>query len=328
MQINIPEDIEGSFYDGQLHVGVKENCFQPSSPLRHISELSQILEEGETNKEILCLYTVGGPDHRVTYLSLQMALICLLLRHDKDMLIAVRTPPHNSWKNPSERIMSILNQGLQCVGLMRQKCLEEIEKKMNNASSMKDIVRKRQRNTSIAPVKDERNFSSIEFKRHFFQNFDAVTEDEVVDLFSEMMKIDASVAKSDTTQQKVNGKAAFLQFLKTHCLQRQYTFSIKTCDDISCTVCLPPRLNNDVFSMLSHLPDPVPNGDHYKSFADIYGSMTSECHLPSLHEKEAKGHKILFNPSAKNTGILLICEECIKPRLIHSQRKLKADKII
>jgi hypothetical protein len=99
----------------------------------------------------------------------------------------------------------------------------------------------------------------------------------------------------------------------------------------SCTVCLPPRLNNGVFLTLSHLPDPVPYGDHYKSFDDIYGSTTSECHLPSLHEKEAKGHKIPFNPSAqtaKNTGILMICEECIKPRLIHSQRKLKADEII
>ena len=135
MQINIPEDIEGSFYVGQIHAGVKENCFQPSSPLRHISELSKILEEGETNKEILCLYTDGGPDHRVTYLSVQMAMICLFLRHDKDMLIAVRSPP----QNPPERIMPILNQGLQCVGLMRQKYPEEIEKKLKNASSMKEI---------------------------------------------------------------------------------------------------------------------------------------------------------------------------------------------
>ena len=158
----------------------------------------------------------------------------------------------------------------------------------------------------------------MNLKGIFFKTFDAATEDEVVDLFSEMMKIDASVAKSDTTQEKVKGKAAFLQFLKTHCLQRQYMFSVKKCDDISCTVCLPPRLNNDVFSTLSHLPDPVPNGDHYKSFNDIYGSTASEYHLPSLHEKEAKGHKIPFNPSAqtaKNTVILLICEECINPDL-------------
>ena len=98
MLINIPDDIEGTFYDGQIHVGVKENCFQPSSSLRHITELSKILEQEEKSKEILCLYTDGGPDNRLTYLSVQMALICLFLKLDKDMLIAVRTPPKNSWK--------------------------------------------------------------------------------------------------------------------------------------------------------------------------------------------------------------------------------------
>ena len=35
------------------------------------------------------------------------------------MVVAVRTPPHGSWKGPAERIMSILNMRLQTVGLMR-----------------------------------------------------------------------------------------------------------------------------------------------------------------------------------------------------------------
>ena len=138
MLINIPDDIEGTFYDSQIHIGVKENCFQPS--FRHITELSKILEQDEKSKEILCLYTDGGSDHRLTYLSVQMALICLFLKLDKDMLIAVRTPPKNScWKNPPERAMSILNQGLQCIWLMHQKCAEHIEDELKNALAMKEI---------------------------------------------------------------------------------------------------------------------------------------------------------------------------------------------
>ena len=35
------------------------------------------------------------------------------------MVMAVQTLPYNSWKDPAERIMSILNRGLQAVGLMR-----------------------------------------------------------------------------------------------------------------------------------------------------------------------------------------------------------------
>ena len=90
--LDLPESIDGSFYRGQVYVGVKENSFEPSSPLRHNTELSSILNKRGLKKEILCLYTGGGPDHRLTYLSVQLSLICLFLRHDYDMLIAVRTP--------------------------------------------------------------------------------------------------------------------------------------------------------------------------------------------------------------------------------------------
>ena len=76
-------------------------------------------------------------------------------------------------------------------------------------------------------------------------------------------------------------------------------FTVKKCDDISCPVSLPPRLSNEVFSPLSHLLDPVPNGDHYQTFEELNGSVTTESHLPSLREKEAKGHKIPFSPSAQ-----------------------------
>ena len=59
--------IEGSFYRGQVYVGIKENCFEPSSPIRHMAELtllnSQALSTREQRKEILCLYTDGGPYH-------------------------------------------------------------------------------------------------------------------------------------------------------------------------------------------------------------------------------------------------------------------------
>ena len=46
-------------------------------------ELSNILDKSTNNKEVLCLYTDGGPDHRVTYLSVQMAIICLFLSQQR-----------------------------------------------------------------------------------------------------------------------------------------------------------------------------------------------------------------------------------------------------
>lgn len=62
------------------------------------------------------MYTDGGPDHRLTYVSVQLSLIAIFLELDLDVLIAARTAPNYSWANPVERIMSIINLGLQCVG--------------------------------------------------------------------------------------------------------------------------------------------------------------------------------------------------------------------
>ena len=32
---DIPEDIDGSFHNGEVHFGLKENCFEPSPANRH-----------------------------------------------------------------------------------------------------------------------------------------------------------------------------------------------------------------------------------------------------------------------------------------------------
>ena len=45
------------------------------------------------DKPIMMLYSDGGPDHRVNYVSVQLSLIAPWKMHDLDALIAVRTPP-------------------------------------------------------------------------------------------------------------------------------------------------------------------------------------------------------------------------------------------
>ena len=77
--VTFPESIQGSWYDGQVCIILKEAAFQPSSPMRHGTELNSWLhvtiEIGD--KSILFLYTDGGPDHDVTYVSTQLSLIAL-----------------------------------------------------------------------------------------------------------------------------------------------------------------------------------------------------------------------------------------------------------
>ena len=89
---------------------------------------------------MMFVYTDGGPDHLVNFLSLQLTYICLFLVHDFDYLVAVHTPPYNLWKNPAEQVMSELNLALQAVGMMREKlATASLEKVLESCNSMKDI---------------------------------------------------------------------------------------------------------------------------------------------------------------------------------------------
>lgn len=140
LQCTIPGSLDQSFYRGKVYVGVKDAIFEPSSPIRHATELYSILKSLEENpKPILLIYSDGGPDHNLTFLSIQISYICLFLQLDLDMLSAVRTPPYHSWKNPVERIMSIINIALQSVGLMRQSMPQNLENLMKANNSMKSI---------------------------------------------------------------------------------------------------------------------------------------------------------------------------------------------
>ena len=74
------------------------------------------------------MYTNGGPDHRVNYLSMKLALIALFRELKLDLHITLRTAPSNSWANPVERIISIVNIRLQGVGIMRRKMSDDFER--------------------------------------------------------------------------------------------------------------------------------------------------------------------------------------------------------
>ena len=103
--IDVPQTIEHSFYHGKVFVSYKDTLFQPSSAIRHTTEFYSAIQTyyaSNTIPPILCIYTDGGPDHRTTFGSVQISLLCLFLCGNFDILIALRTAPHHSWANPAE----------------------------------------------------------------------------------------------------------------------------------------------------------------------------------------------------------------------------------
>ena len=115
----IPEQVDKSFFGGNVFVSVKDRIFEKSSPSRHAAELSDHIRENfsddkvHSTKPTMFLYTDGGGDHNVTNPTVKVALMAMFLHLDLDMMVAMRTCPTQSWVNPAERVMSILNLALQ-----------------------------------------------------------------------------------------------------------------------------------------------------------------------------------------------------------------------
>ena len=84
-------------HTGEVIVMLKEGAFEPLSPLRHTTELSNVLGDRVQHKPILFVYSDGGPDHRVTYISVKLALIALFIKMDVDYLCAVQTAPYHAY---------------------------------------------------------------------------------------------------------------------------------------------------------------------------------------------------------------------------------------
>ena len=138
----VPDSIRDSFFEGVPHVTVKDKIFQPSNAFRHAAELIQTQQASESTNnanEILMIYSDGGPDHRVTYGSVQVSLICLFILLDLDMLVAARNAPGQSWVNLAERVMSILNLALQNCALSRERMEPNLERKMNNKKNIEEV---------------------------------------------------------------------------------------------------------------------------------------------------------------------------------------------
>ena len=300
--------------------------------MHHLTELHSVLQD-DTNP-ILSMYTDGGPDNRTNFVFVQQSIVSLFLKEDRDMVVAVRTPPYNSWKDPAERVMATLNLGAQAVGLMRTST--DIEDLLKGCNGLKSI-RLLDENNPGANVREKilestqgcKNLLSSVFERLVYsgeplRSFNPATEEEINVLWSEITKIDPSLSPSDSTTATISKKEVFMNFYNTHCKSRHYLFSVKKCLDVNCKFHLPPRMEN--FAELAHLPDPVPIGEHYEAFQNIYRKETSEKYRPSLNDKAKKDKKIPFNPTkqtALNVGDTITCEECGKPRLLHSEKTVK-----
>ena len=208
---DIPEHIGESFYRGKVCVTLKDAIFQASSPKQHAAELKKILSALTENiNPLLCIYTDGGPDHR------KISLIVLFISIDLDTLVVARTAPQNSYRNPVERVMSLLNIGLQAVGVMRQEMAESFEKVIHECNSMQEIRTAEPAICLLAEV-----FSRLN-QRGTRSDPNPCTEEAIHSLWECIHEVDPTVEVTDSRQKHVKTREQLLAFMNHCCIKRQY----------------------------------------------------------------------------------------------------------
>ena len=255
MIVNIPQAINESWYTGDVYIGIKDSVFQPSSAIRHAKELHSILVSKMVGRHILFMYSDGGPDHRLTYISVQLSLIALFKNLDLDVLIAARTAPSHSWANPVERIMSIINLGLQCVGIMRRKMGDEFEKIVSNCNTLKELRAgccdlKNDIEESLAPVKEllSNVLKRLQLKGKNFEMFNSASQSEIDAFWEVLLLIDSSLTTQDTTKSALTKLTSLNNYISHCCTFSKYSITIKKCGKPECILCTPVKMSSEQFS--------------------------------------------------------------------------------
>lgn len=358
LKCDVPSDNKQSFYRGQVITFVNDSTFESSTPFRHAASL--VAAQTEAVPGALLLFTDGGTDHRNTIEAVKCSLICLFKRLDLDLLIAARCAPGQSWTNPAERVMSILNIALQNCALERARCDEGIEKKLKACGGSRDIRNigkdnkdvKEAWQSCVRPLQQiiSDRFKRLSLKEKQIQARQPVSDNEIQDMLDMLCTLFPGI-DPDKLQKKHTQKLTTLQaWLESHTRQRQYSFQIKKCQDRDC--CMP--LRDMTASQLQWLPDPMldDSGEHYKPFSSLYGSDTTEDDRPTLKTKpmqvSGKGQEVtkktrqtrvqmiplvpndaeLIKSSndytAQNARSVAICVECRKPRVVYCKSRFNS----
>ena len=344
--VDIPQSPKDSFYRGKVFVCLKDKITQASSPLRHSTELAKLLkahchsDAAVPSKSVLVVVSDGGPDHRITYAFVKVALICLFISLDLDMLVA-RTCPYQSWQNVAERVMSTLNLALMNVSLARKKLPEELESLIRNKKTMAEVRQVIAANPVVGVALQDSlqqvlctlagRFTSMEIKEEKVQVEVAATKNELQQCFNLIHCIESTLSPDNITKETLAGTEHLQTFIATHCSSTAYLFQVKKCLDPRCGYCRfhPVRMPVEDFQKISFVPLPlITVGEKYADFKDLYGKAVDERDRPSSkpaspgEEVDKKRKDIIVSSKVR---CVLTCQECFKPRCVYSKSKLTCE---
>ena len=287
--------------------------------------MSVLKRENETFLPYIVLFTDGGADHNLTFLYVKCVLLALFKIGYFDILNVGRCAQYQSYIDPAETVMSVLNVGLQGLALDRDHAgiFENVissSKTMNSVRSQADqhVGLKEYYLNSIEKPRRifESTFAELELKGISFKVFEQLCdEEEVVDV---LHKIQALITSDSTIPRRLTSLKSYPcleKYLEVHLNEGLYMLQLRKCNDHICC-----RLRSEKWPPPVPAPVISPDGQHYLSFETLYEKVyTTEKDFPSLQVKidkkkatAAKDHKFL---SWRIVGVLECCL-CGKPRCL------------
>jgi hypothetical protein len=203
----------------------------------------------ERRRDGLLIVSDGGGDHNVSFETVKLSLLAVALVLRLPFLAAMRTCAGQSYTNPAERVMPILNLAMYGVSLARTRDDDAaMEKKLSNLTSMSQVreaaagdpALRTAYETSVAPVLEGlcTRFNMLKLKGEpFVASTTPMAEMEtfLMNALDELFPLPGNAKHVARMQLTVKARAKMPQtlvdFLATHCVQSSHMFEFRTCGD-------------------------------------------------------------------------------------------------
>ena len=140
LKIQIPDAVSKSWYQGEVRVILKDKTFgNTDAAMRHTVENAIVCKDLGDVTPIMCHVHDGASDYNMTLGGALLAHIADFVTTGADMVISMRFCPTQSYNDPAEHCMSLLNMGLQALALARSLMPAQWERHVRGCSSMSDM---------------------------------------------------------------------------------------------------------------------------------------------------------------------------------------------
>ena len=339
---DLDEGKEGNWHRGDVYVGLKDSVFQRSTSLRHAEELIRLVSPViKPTQTVMMVLTDGGPDRNLERASIEASWLAVARELDLDGLIVMRTVPKLSWRNPVERVMSVLNLGLQNLAISRPAMPDNFEEKMTRCNSMAQIRELASTDglqdafmKSIGEVKGqiEERFKRLRWSGREIRVYAAGERKDMDDVSKLFTDLDVdhfkerSVGIENLKKQDIVGSRMVTSIIANHVSRSAYCWQFWKKQYCECEACAadyigPLRMDEEEFAALHKLPLPVPRVSvdeelQYKKFDEVFGSEPDASHRPGTGK--VRGRKGTAKKGGPGVG-----QRCSRRSNVYSQTSVR-----